>query len=270
MDALSEILGRRPELTDLYLRGAHWRDILSEVVCFDADIIKDAVVIPAAQLGLLVNRLREIPDEPGANQSLYEFLATRASRDCLRAVLELDPDLLRRDNQYWSKIAYDPKLRTAARLYPLGLLADEFREELVDRMRTRFSYSLDASFLEESDLLDLFDPRDLIKFAMEVRNTLPTLEERAESIEENASDHWDVEMGFDDYRSAVNILEELFEGDEEVPGQIEHAKYVMEAATDRMKVRFPKPDVVWSGKDLSPEVPKAPASTRSIFSDVAR
>lgn len=270
VDALSEILGRRPELTDLYLRGAHWRDILSEVVCFDADIIKDAVVIPAAQLSLLVNRLREIPDEPGANQSLYEFLATRASRDCLRAVLELEPDLLRRDNQYWSKIAYDPKLRTAARLYPLGLLADEFREELVDRMRTRFSYSLDASFLEESDLLDLFDPRDLIKFAMEVRNTLPNLEERAEAIEENASDHWDVEMGFDDYRSAVNILEELFEGDEEVPGLIEHAKYMMEAATIRMKVRFPKPDVVWSGKDLPPEVPKAPGSTRSIFSDVAR
>lgn len=270
VDALSEILGRRPELTELYLRGAHWHDIVSEVVCFDAEIIKDAVVIPTAQLNLLVSRLREIPDEPGANQSLYEFLATRASDDCLRVVLALDPNLLRRDNQYWSKLAYDAKLRTAARLYRIGLLADEFREELVDRMRSRFSYSLDASFLEQSSLLDLFDPRDLMRFTMEVRNTLPTLEEHARSIEENATDHYDVEMGFDDYRSAVEIFEELFEEDEEAPALIENAKYVMEAATGRMKARFPKPDLMWSGKDLAPEVPKAPASARSIFSDVAQ
>jgi hypothetical protein len=178
--------------------------------------------------------------------------------------------LLERENQYWSKTINDPKLRTAARLYSLGLLDRGPREEAVHRMRERFSYRLDASFLEDSELLALFDPRELIKFAVEVRNLLPTLEEHATSIEENATDHYDVEMGFDDYRSAIQIFEELFEGDDEAPHLIEHARNVMDSATDRMKARFPKPDVTWSGKDLAPDVPKSPASARSIFSDVAR
>ena len=116
-DALSEILGQRPELTELYLRGAHWRDILVEVVCTGAEPIMGAVVIPASQTGLLVNRLREIPNEPDANLALYEFLAARASDDCLREVLIQEPTLFDRTHHFWYKIVDDPKIRAAARFH---------------------------------------------------------------------------------------------------------------------------------------------------------
>jgi Novel STAND NTPase 3/Restriction endonuclease len=44
-DALSSLLGDRPDLTDLYLRGAKIEAIMSDAVCADRGPIRDAIVI---------------------------------------------------------------------------------------------------------------------------------------------------------------------------------------------------------------------------------
>ena len=268
-DALSELLGRRPELTELYLRGAHWRDILVEVVCVGAEPILNAVVIPIMQTSLLAARLREIPDEPEANLALYEFLAIRASDDCLREVLALEPALFSRVHHFWYKIVDDPRIRAASRLHRLRLLPDEIVEDSVYRMRYRLFNQLDASFLEDNELLALFKPRELLEFAFEARQLLPKLSEHAERIEQDAADHYDAEMGFDDYRLTIDAFEKLFVDDREAPNLLDEAKGAMEAATERMKVKFPKPGRTWDGDDLEPDTPTSHRSDRSIFSDVA-
>jgi hypothetical protein len=268
-DALSEILGQRPELTELYLRGAHWRDILVEVVCVDAEPIMDAVVIPAPQTSLLVNRLREIPDEPDANLALYEFLAVRASDECLREVLIQEPTLFARTHHFWYKIVDDPQIRAAARFHRLRLLPSDVVENAVERMRYKLLDQLDASFLEDDELLALFKPRELLEFAFQARKLLPRLSDHAERIEGGATDHYDAEMGFDDYRLTMEAFEKLFADDGAAPELLDLAKYAMEEAIERMRVKFPKPNRTRDSDDLEPDIPMSHRSDRSIFSDVA-
>lgn len=268
-DALTAILAQRPELTELYLRGAHWRDILTEVVCAGAAPIIDAVLILPGQIARLVARLREIPDEPDANSSLFEFLAVRASDECLREVLNQEQALLDRDQYYWARTVDDPKIRTAARLHRLQLLADAEIEACTERMRGRLLNQLDASFLEDDELLALFAPRALLEFGLELRKLLPDLIQHAARIEQAATDFYDVEMGFDEYRLALEAFEKLFQDDSEAPELLDQAKYAMEVATLRMRAKFPKPDRNWEGDDVEPDTPTEDRSDRSIFSDVA-
>ena len=60
-------------------------------------------------------------------------------------------------------------------------------EDAVDRMRSKLLDQLDASFLEDDELLALFKPRELLEFAFQARKLLPKLTDHAARIEQGAT-----------------------------------------------------------------------------------
>jgi len=86
-DAISEILSKRPDLIDVYVRGAGLDTLLTEVFCDGAPPVRDAVVVPLSSSDALIERLLETPDEEGANEQLFEFLNRRLPRDLVQKVL---------------------------------------------------------------------------------------------------------------------------------------------------------------------------------------
>lgn len=95
-DALSTLLRQRPDLVELYLRGAKVQEILSEVVCDGCSPIKDALVVPNSADDLLISRILETPDEENLNRSLFSFLYERASDSVFKGTLLQNPDLIGR------------------------------------------------------------------------------------------------------------------------------------------------------------------------------
>jgi len=72
-DALSSLLGSRPDLTDLYLRGAKVEAIISDTVCAERGPIRDAIVISDASNDLLVSRILEVEDDLQLNKMLFNY-----------------------------------------------------------------------------------------------------------------------------------------------------------------------------------------------------
>jgi hypothetical protein len=72
-DALAATLGETHGMGELYLRGVKPDAVLNGVVCAGVEQIPDAVIIPDTLSELLIQRLREVPDEPMLNRLLFAF-----------------------------------------------------------------------------------------------------------------------------------------------------------------------------------------------------
>ena len=78
-DAITHILSERPDLVELYIRGAKIETLLSETVCQGAAHILNAIVIPEVATEHLVSRLLEAPNASEVNRSLFDYLQSRAT-----------------------------------------------------------------------------------------------------------------------------------------------------------------------------------------------
>ena len=102
-DALSAILGHRPDLVELYVRGG----LLNAPRLFVQNLTVMRSSFDDSINDLLISRILETSDEPGLNSSLFAFLSERASETVLREVLKQAPNLLERKTQVTWRVYHD-------------------------------------------------------------------------------------------------------------------------------------------------------------------
>lgn len=268
-DALSSILGHRPDLVDLYLRGVRVEELLTEVVCEGATAIRDAVIIPAEMNDLLVSRLLETPDEENLNRQLFAFLGERASLQVLTSLINWDSNLLMRNTSHYWRCRHDPKIRLYARAHALGLLPQNLREIVVSRLENAIFNNLDGSILDDDLVLALIPPTKLLSIAARLcREFIPSLEDHIEPIVDSPDLDIDPEDNFDDLRSFLGDLEILFFENERVQEEIGEIRERMHEGTELIAAKKMNSAHEWDGDDIAPGVVTAPSRSRSIFSDV--
>ena len=268
-DALSAILGHRPDLVELYVRGARVETLLPEVVCAKYGAIRDAIVVPESINDLLISRILETPDEPGLNTSLFAFLSDRASESVLREVIKEAPNLLGRETHDAWRIYSDVKIRLYARVHALGLLGEELRQRAVVRLEREIFEKLDGSFLDEDTILSLFPPTRLLIVSTRLcGELLDSLPERIREIIAEADLDIDPEDNFDDISSFVNTLVNVFVEDNAVLSRIDDVKTLIKKAIKIVSNLKRDVSVEWSGDDIAPSKITAPSGDRSLFSDV--
>lgn len=270
-DAVSSILSGRPDLVDLYLRGARIETLLAEAICQGAASVKDAVVIPTSGTEILVSRLLETPNEKDLNERLFQFLNRRVPRMVVERVLSLAPELLSREGapSPWTGIGRHAEIVLRSKAFALGLLDEEQRRSMCAALEDAALTYLDVSFLSNEELLAAFGPHDLMRLTIRLVAMLESrIPNRISALEMRANPDSDIDNHFDEVKSFVNGMQWLSEDDEEIKSQLENLENEIEAAIARVEaLRSPEEtESFFSSVPSAAMVEKA--QNRSIFSDV--
>ncbi|MDT4857321.1 hypothetical protein FQZ97_917420 [compost metagenome] len=273
-DAISEILSKRPDLVDVYVRGVRIETLLSEVVCEDAPHIQDAVVVPLSGAKQLVDRLLETPDEPAANERLFAFLNRRLPNAVLKSVLERDPRIAGRkgDPPSWYRFARSEEVLLRASAHKFALLSEDVRRDTVYTLTDDGTYSLDMSFLRSDDILALFKPRELMRLAGKVLAILHTeFSGKIVKCAEEADPDGDIDDQFNSLREFLHdtnqLTEDSFFDDKcsELMGELEQAKESVKAR--KVDDDDEEEESFFNNAPRAAKVEKR--GGRSVFSDVA-
>ena len=268
-DAISSMLSARPDLVELYVQGAKLETLLAEAVCEGAASIPDAVVIPPSASAHLVGRLIRAPDAPDMNRSLFEFLANRASDAVVLAVLEADSELIRREARHYWRIDSDGRVRFLARVHRLHRLPEEIRSEVAYELERIALHDLDASFLDNEDILALLQPTQLLGLGVQLVAALASVvPDRITEIEEGADPDSDIPDQFDQVRSFVEQLQEALSSDKTVHDTLQSLRVEIDDAIEKVSKKKKPSEDVGSWSNISPAKVAAAPKGRSIFSDI--
>lgn len=215
-DAISEILSKRPDLIDVYVRGAGLDTLLTEVICEGAPPVRDAVVVPLGSSDALIERLLETPDEEVANEQLFEFLNRRLPRDLVQKVLQRAPEILGRQGERssWRRLRSQQVVRLRATALEMGLLADEVRTATTTMLEDGALYSLDASFIRDNSILALFRPLELMQLAARLLVKLDSeIPKKIVVCREEAEPDGDIDSLFEEVSDFLDNIRYLAEAD---------------------------------------------------------
>ncbi len=268
-DALSSLLGSRPDLTDLYLRGAKLEAIMSDAVCAECTPIRDAIVINDSSRDLLVSRLLEVEDSLQLNNMLFGFLTNRASDAVLTEVLRQDKSILQRKAVRTWSLKYDERVRLHSRAYNLRILPEKIRMETAEILEKAILGNLDSGIFDDDNILSLIPPSRLVAIIAKINEEIrSTLSDRIEESEENADLEIEPEDNFDDIKRFLNDMEILLSKDEEIYHRLHELEEQVGEAISRVENKKQQLDEEWEGEDVIPVKVSAPLSARSLFSDI--
>jgi hypothetical protein len=268
-DAISSMLSARSDLVELYVQGAKLETLLEEAVCEGAASIRDAVVIPPSAFEHLVGRLMRAPDAPDMNRSLFEFMASRASDAVVLAILEADPELIRREAKPYWRIGSDGRLRFLARVQRIHRLPEDIRLEVACELERIALHDLDASFLDNEDILALLQPTQLLRLGVQLVAALASVvPDRISEIAEEANPDSDIPDQFDQVRSFVEQLQEALSSDKAVHDTLQSVSREIDDAIEKVSKKKKPSEDIGSWSNISPAKVAAAPKGRSIFSDV--
>ncbi len=268
-DALSSILGSRPDLTDLYLRGAKVETILSDTVCVGMSPIQDAVLISETSNDLLVSRLLEVEDDITLNTKLFSFLNGRASETVFTNVLLQETSIFERKVRNSWTLKYDESIKLHARAHKLRILSQSIKSNTASKLENALLENLDSGIFDNEDILALIQPTKLIKIIVQlivqIENILP---EKIAEIEEDADLEIEPEDNFDDINRFVTDMEILLDEHSDVCLLLNELNDQVKDAVSRIATRKLDEDEQWEGEDIAPVKVVAPSGSRSLFSDI--
>lgn len=271
-DAISAILSKRPDLIDVYVRGAGLDTLLTEVVCEGAPPVRDAVLVPLSSSEALVDRLLESPDEEGANDQLFEFLNRRLPTNLVCELFARDPSLLGRQgkNLRWIRLCRREDVLLRATAYEIGLLDEEVRSATVKMLEEGALDSLDASFIQNDGILAMFRPSELMHLTASLLAKLDSeIAQKISDCREGADPDSDIDSQFEEVADFLDHIRYLVEADEVF--EEKHAELTVELDQAKKDVEAEKSDEEVECSFFS-SVPRAVQreqhDDRSIFSDV--
>jgi CRP-like cAMP-binding protein/energy-coupling factor transporter ATP-binding protein EcfA2 len=271
-DAVSAILSKRPDLIDVYVRGARVDTLLAEVICEGASALRDAVVVPRSSSDALIGRLLETPNEEGSNEQLFEFLNRRLPKDLVRKVLERAPDLLVRQGggPSWRRLSRSEEVRLRASAHEMGLLNEEARSATVFTLEDGALHSLDASFLREERILAMFRPSELMHLTAGLLAKLDSeIAEKIEGCRAQADPDRDIDSQFEEATNFLDDIRYLVEADEVF--EKKHSELVANLDLAKKSVEAEKSDEEEDSSffnSLPRAIQREQEGGRSVFSDV--
>jgi energy-coupling factor transporter ATP-binding protein EcfA2/CRP-like cAMP-binding protein len=271
-DAISEILSKRPDLIDVYVRGARLHTLLTEVVCQGAAHVPDAVVVPLSSGEALIERLLETPDEATVNENLFEFLNRRLPRDLVQKVLERAPDILGRHGEPppWFRLRRSEEVRLHATAYSMGLLTDKVRSATVTTLQDGALYSLDASFIQDDDILAMFQPSELMHLTAGLLAKLDSeIAQKIAHLQAQADPNRDIDSQFEEVANFLDDIRFLVEADSVFDDKFKHLAWALERAKKEVEAeKSPEQEEDSFFSNVPVATQREQHGGRSVFSDV--
>ena len=270
-DAVSGILSGRPDLVELYLRGARIETLLAEAVCGGATSVNDAVVVPVAGIETLISRLLETPDSKDMNERLFQFLNRRAPKNVVQRVLQLAPNLLDRQGSSspWVGIGRHAEVVLRATAFSMNLLSEDVRVATCQALEEAALYSFDVSFLSEEPILAMLRPHELMRLTIKLVAMLDDeIPIKIAELTEDADADGDIDDQFESVESFVNKLRCLAEEDERIRNRLYELEGDIKTAKTEVEARKSSEESESFFTNLPSATIAEEAKLRSIFSDI--
>jgi hypothetical protein len=274
-DAYAATLAFSPDLLGIFLSGSSTENLLSQVTCGNVGVEK-AVIVPKSLFPTMIERLRDFSASNqykvewmsswGARWTLYQFLASRCSKDFLAAYLVQSPDVLQRVAKPGLSLSAVPEVDLAVRLHEFGLLPEETRKAFVETVSTYAVQGKDLHALDDLGVRSVFQASEFDELLETVRTDfLPKMQDvrlNAQSSHQS-SDSPDEHMQV--ILESFGILKKRFGEDEQLVKLIDRE---IDLVNDWIsETEPPEPKVgprVLGAVEHSPEK----HGTRSIFDDI--
>jgi len=148
-------------------------------------------------------------------------------------------------------------------------LPDDIRIELAYDLERVALRELDVSYLDDDDILGLFQPMRLLSLGQQLVGTLNSvLSNRITEIAELADPEQDVPDQFDQVRSFVSQLRESFWDDDRLQPTLRSLDDEIDVAIAEVSKKKTREEDLDSWPDVSPPKVAAAPRGRSMFSDV--
>lgn len=194
-DAYAATLAFSPDLLGIFLSGSSTENLTSQVTCGNVGVEK-AVVVPKSLFPMMIERLREFSASRqykvewlsswGARRTLYQFLASRCSKEFLALYLEEDLDILKRISEPGSGLGFSPEIDLAVRLHGFGLLPEDSRKKFVVRVSNFAIEGEDVLALGHDGIRSIFTGSEFDELVETVRtDLLPKLADKRMSVQSN-------------------------------------------------------------------------------------
>lgn len=201
-DAFAQYVAGRPELVEVYLRGARAGSIVHEVVCAGITVYGSSVVVPDSLHGLLAERLTGL-----MNYDLAIFLSYRSNRNLSAFMLERRPDLWARLNSFATPMKDDMDASLLATLHEQGLLPEQVRLNFVQQVRSAAIDDADASFLDDSDLGAVLTGEEKTSILTDVEaRVLQHPDRYVDRLRDEWSKDYPPEDHFQSYRESIGLF----------------------------------------------------------------
>jgi hypothetical protein len=274
-DAYAATLAFSPDLLGIFLSGSSTENLLSQVTCGNVGVEK-AVIVPKSLFPTMIERLRDFSASNqykvewmsswGARWTLYQFLASRCSKDFLAAYLVQSPDVLQRVAKPGLSLSAVPEVDLAVRLHEFGLLPEETRKAFVETVSTYAVQGKDLHALDDLGVRSVFQASEFDELLETVRTDfLPKMQDvrlNAQSSHQS-SDSPDEHMQV--ILESFGILKKRFGEDEQLVKLIDREIDLVNDWISETEPPEPKlgPRVL-GAVEHSPEK----HGTRSIFDDI--
>lgn len=200
-DAFASLIAEDPELLDIYIAGTPALTLLGEVSCGESGIAGVRLNVPVSRYGAVINKIKKSPTKDFTfSNALHTFLASRCDRQFIVEFLAANVNFISglRVGSYLYAVS---DVDVLARLHALGLLPEEKRLDVVERIKHLSVDTPDSGFLQGSPSALL---RDDEKFDIK-SHVVGQLPDRLDRHIRDVKEDWN---GRDDPSTTFSELEE--------------------------------------------------------------
>jgi hypothetical protein len=180
-DAYATTLAFSPDLLEIFLSGSSTENLISQVTCGNVGVEK-AVIVPKSLFPMMVVRLREFSASDkykvqwmsswGARRTLYQFLASRCSKEFLTMYLARDLDIVKRVSEPGLSLSFSPDVDLAVCLHKFGLLPEESRKKFIATVCEYAIKGEDTLALDNNLIRNVFTDSEFDELVQKVRSEL--------------------------------------------------------------------------------------------------
>lgn len=268
-DAYATVVGKDPELIDIYLAGVRTEQLLTEVVCGDISIEGAQITVPPSRYAQIHLRL----DNVSVNQKrqwsdpVKTFLSNRCAPDFIAEYYKTKDlfDCIPRGT--WELGMFNPGVQILAALNENGLLPAEVRSSAVAKIITLSEQKLSCRFAESAAVQKILTSLEIEEALLRIAHSVLT---DGTQLLDSMQREWDNESDPSDIFNEIDRTLEFIEWDErfddnnrEMANKMrEHIRDIVQEMTDKLG----KPNYDHLETELAQE--SNTATQRSIFDDV--
>jgi hypothetical protein len=229
-DAYAELISERPELIEIYLRGAKISSILYEVVYGTKTFDGAKLRVPQKLFSVLASRLPE-----ATPRAVRLFLSSRTDAEFRKNYIKKNPEILSEQISFANPLVRDVESQFFVAVRRDGILPDTDHQYIIERLKREIVEYGDVTFLLDDQYISFLGPTAYAQLLTAARTELaPQFADLISGIAEEC-DEDDPEAYFDDNSQALNALEVLFADDAEVQLNVQAAYAVIEETVNEIK-----------------------------------
>lgn len=232
-DAFASIVAENPELVDLYIFGATMSKLLSEVSCGHVQLRGIKVIVPKSRFDFVIRRLHahrgsrdgSSHDRWSRERECDEFLANRCSKSFLEQYIAATSEFWEHLLNFGSYLSAISEFPIVTKLQKEGLLPEDKRQIVVDRVRELAVETPDADFIAVPRIREFFTTSEITEIMNDVRDKfLPVVDDVIESWRSDYPRHQDAAGYFGSLTDSLEAFSAYFESDDDTSQTLTKAK----------------------------------------------